>query len=113
MMRFCALLHRHSAFQCSHLLSFVSRRCDSIRRDVLEDEYTRGTAFTLDPVEKEVDDEEYLLEDEERDSDERYEESNATREVTGKKNKRKKRKVQIMNVQTEPFFRSIVEGLQG
>jgi hypothetical protein len=93
------------------LLLFLTRRCDSIRRDVLEDEYTRGTAFVLDPVEKEADDEEYFLEDE-RDSDERYEESNATREVTGKK-KLKTKKLKVKNPQKETFFRNFVVGLQG
>lgn len=47
---------------------------------MLDDEYTRGTAFTLDPVEKAIDD------------DESYEESstgsiNVTQKVTGKKRK--------------------------
>ena len=77
-------------------------RCDSIRRDVLEDEYTRGTAFTLEPeTEEQVNDEEYIGV---RDSDERYEESptmsvNATQKIPGVKKKKKT---------DEPFFKNLI-----
>lgn len=87
-----------------YCISKLYHRCDSIRRDVLEDEYTRGTAFTLEPETKEVDEEEDVGV---RDSDERYEESptmsvNATQKVpgTGKKKKPKK--------EAEPFFKNFV-----
>jgi predicted membrane chloride channel (bestrophin family) len=78
----------------------LSIMCDSIRRDVLEDEYTRGTAFTLEPETKmQVDDEIFAGV---RDSDERYEESptmsvNPTQKIPGAKKKKE-----------EPFFKNLM-----
>lgn len=84
----------------AHLALMFFHRCDSIRRDVLEDEYTRGTAFTLEPETKmQVDDEIFAGV---RDSDERYEESptmsvNATQKIPGAKKKKE-----------EPFFKNLM-----
>lgn len=90
----------------SRFIAYPFRRCDSIRRDVLEDEYTRGTAFILEPETKEEDDDEVYADV--RDSDERYEESsttsmNATQKVPASaKKKNKMKKIE------EPFFKNFV-----
>jgi predicted membrane chloride channel (bestrophin family) len=67
-------------FQGSLRLSIL---CDTIRRDVLEGEFTRGTAFVLDPETDRAG--EKPDDQEERDSDESYEESNLTPSAKKKK----------------------------